>query len=141
MRLLNVDPEEKGHLKMSRRWLWMVPKKFRPISIAIIFTKRCHIVIVAMTIHPLQVKFSCDILKHFQISTGKSLSEALIFASINPQYDDKLFIELQVQCMKNSSSEHGETCCVQKLFLTFRTISVHNMFSYVFPMFSKKKSF
>ena len=51
--------------KMSRRWLWMVPKKFRPISIAIIFTKRCHIVIVAMTIHPLQVKFSCDILKHF----------------------------------------------------------------------------
>ena len=28
--------------------------------------------------------------------TGKSLSEALIFASTNPQYDDKLFIELQV---------------------------------------------
>ena len=23
----------------------------------------------------------------------------------------------------------GRTCCVQKLFLTFRTISVHNMFS------------
>ena len=29
-------------------------------------------------------------------STGKSLSEALIFASTNPQYDDRLFIELQV---------------------------------------------
>ena len=29
--------------------------------------------------------------------TGKSLPEALIFASINPQYDDRLFIELQVQ--------------------------------------------
>ena len=29
--------------------------------------------------------------------TGKSLSEALIFASTNPQYDDRLFIELQVQ--------------------------------------------
>ena len=28
--------------------------------------------------------------------TGKSLSEALIFASTNPQYDDRLFIELQV---------------------------------------------
>ena len=27
--------------------------------------------------------------------TGKSLSEALIFASINPQYDDRLFIELR----------------------------------------------
>ena len=31
--------------------------------------------------------------------TGKSLSEALIFASTNPQYDKRLFIELQVQCM------------------------------------------
>ena len=29
--------------------------------------------------------------------TGKSLSEALIFASTNPQYDNRLFIELQVQ--------------------------------------------
>jgi butyryl-CoA dehydrogenase len=28
--------------------------------------------------------------------TGKSLSEAVIFASTNPQYDKKLFIELQV---------------------------------------------
>ena len=31
--------------------------------------------------------------------TGKSLSEALIFASTNPQYDNRLFIELQVQNM------------------------------------------
>ena len=30
-----------------------------------------------------------------KLITGKSLSEALIFASTNPQYDDKLFIELQ----------------------------------------------
>ena len=39
--------------------------------------------------------------------TGKSLSEALIFASINPQYDNRLFMELpwkmQVQNM-------GRTC-------------------------------
>ena len=35
--------------------------------------------------------------------TGKSLSEALIFASTNPQYDDRLFIELQVQYMKSQS--------------------------------------
>ena len=55
-------------------------------------------------------------------STGKSLSEALIFASTNPQYDDRLFIELQVQYMKIPSSSLGRTCCVQKLFLTFRTI-------------------
>ena len=30
------------------------------------------------------------------VYTGKSLSEALIFAWTNPQYDDRLFIELQV---------------------------------------------
>ena len=41
-------------------------------------------------------------------STGKSLSEALIFASTNPQYDGRLFIELQIQNMKIPSSEHGE---------------------------------
>ena len=61
--------------------------------------------------------------------TGKSLSEALIFASTNSQYDNRLFIELQVQYMKIPSSNLGRTCCVQKLFLTFRTIFVHNMFS------------
>ena len=38
--------------------------------------------------------------------TGKSLSEALIFASTNPQYDDRLFIELQVQDMKIPRGEH-----------------------------------
>ena len=41
-------------------------------------------------------------------STGKSLSEALIFASTNPQYDNRLSIELHVQYMKIPSSEHGE---------------------------------
>ena len=36
-------------------------------------------------------------------STGKSLSEAFIFASTNPQYDDILFIELQVQYIHENS--------------------------------------
>ena len=40
------------------------------------------------------------------------MSEALIFASSNPQYDDRLFIELQVQYMKIPSSNLGRTCCV-----------------------------
>ena len=40
------------------------------------------------------------------INTGKSLSEALIFASTNSQYDNRLFIELRVQYMKIASSEH-----------------------------------
>ena len=34
------------------------------------------------------------------------MSEALIFASTNPQYDNRLFIELPVQYMKIPSSEH-----------------------------------
>ena len=34
---------------------------------------------------------------HTSHITGKSLSEALILASINPKYDHRLFIELQVQ--------------------------------------------
>ena len=38
--------------------------------------------------------------------TGKSFSEALILASTNPQYDKRLFIELRVQYMKTTSSEH-----------------------------------
>ena len=40
--------------------------------------------------------------------TGKSFSEALILALTNPQYDKRLFIELQVQYMKIPSSEHIE---------------------------------
>ena len=50
-------------------------------------------------------------------NTGKSLSEALIFASTNPQYHDRLFIELRVQYMKIASSEHGENMlCTQIVF-------------------------
>ena len=65
--------------------------------------------------------------------TGKSLLEALIFASTNPQYDDRLFIELRVQYMKIPSSEHVENMlCAQVIsfvfVLTFRTIDVHNMY-------------
>ena len=38
--------------------------------------------------------------------TGKSFSEPHILASTNPQYDKRLFIELPVQYMKITSSEH-----------------------------------
>ena len=37
------------------------------------------------------------------VHTGKSSSEALIFASTNPQYDNRLFIALRVQYMKITS--------------------------------------
>ena len=37
--------------------------------------------------------------------TGKSLSEALILTSTNPQCDKILFIDLPIQNMKTTSSE------------------------------------
>ena len=51
------------------------------------------------------------------MGTGKPLSEALIFAPINLQYDDRLFIELRVQYMKIASSEHAQNMlCTQIVF-------------------------
>ena len=59
--------------------------------------------------------------------TGKSLLEALILASTNPKYDERLFIDLPVQYMKTTSSKHvvHMNCfeCQNK-----KTISVRNMF-------------
>ena len=46
--------------------------------------------------------------KKLVCGTGKSLSEALILGSTNPQYVKRLFIDLPVQYMKTTSSEHGE---------------------------------
>ena len=40
------------------------------------------------------------------VGTGKFLSEASILGSTNPQYDKRLFIDLPVQYMKTTSSEH-----------------------------------
>ena len=65
------------------------------------------------------------------------MSEALIFASTNPQYDDRLLIELQVQYMKIPSSNLGRTCWVQKLALMFRTIFVRSIFS---PCSAKRRA-
>jgi hypothetical protein len=65
------------------------------------------------------------------------MSEVPFFASTNPQYDERLFIALQVQYMKIPSSNLRRTCCVQKLFLTFRPIFVHNMFS---PCSAKRRA-
>ena len=52
--------------------------------------------------------------------TGKSLSEVLIYSSINPQYDNRLFNDLRVQYEKITRAEHvknmSRTCCLHKLF-------------------------
>ena len=67
-----------------------------------------------------------------------NLCQNLLFLhQITHKYDNRLFIELQVQYMKIPSSNLGRTCCVQKLFLTFRTIFVHNM---IFPCSSKRRA-
>ena len=51
-------------------------------------------------------------------STGKYLSETLIFAWTNPQCDNRLFIELRVQYKKIASSEQVENMlCTQIGFL------------------------
>ena len=69
---------------------------------------------------------------------GKSLSEALIFASINPQYYDILFIELQVQYVKIPSSEPGENMLCTEIVFDIQ----NNLFTqHVLPMFCKNKSF
>ena len=67
----------------------------------------------------------CKVVKG--LGTGKSLSEALIFASTNPQYDDRLFI-VQENCKLRIPAEHVVyTNCCFCFVLTFRTILVHNM--------------
>ena len=64
--------------------------------------------------------------KKYRISkglcTGKSLSEALIFALTNPQYDDSLFIELQVQYMKSPSSKHEEIMLCTEIVSLYCTL-------------------
>ena len=42
--------------------------------------------------------------------------EALISASTNPQYDDRLFIDLQVQYVKIPSSEWENMLCIEIVF-------------------------
>ena len=57
--------------------------------------------------------------------TGKSLSEALIFASTKPQYDDRLLIELQVQNMKILRSNLGTTRVSTKMHTTVSCATRH----------------
>ena len=70
--------------------------------------------------------------------TGKSLSDALIFASTNPQYDDILVIELQVQILKIPNAENGENMSCIEIDFDIQ----NNLFTQdVLPMFCKKKTF
>ena len=74
--------------------------------------------------------------------TGYSLSEALILTPNNPNYDDRLFVELQVQFKK----VHYMLCTlgsrievpVRLLFFGFFPQPVSLIWVYVFNSFSKK---
>ena len=64
-----------------------------------IVTKQSDITTTAPGLRPAQQNIVKTQAEKPKGSTGKSLSEALIFAS-SSQYDDRLLIELQVQYMK-----------------------------------------
>ena len=75
--------------------------------------------------------------RHFldltQCGTGKSLSEALNLKSTNPQYDYRLVIELPVQYMKITSSEHVVYInCSECQIKNKKTISVHNIVIFMY---------
>ena len=76
----------------------------------------------------------------FTLFVQVNLCQKLLFLhhATNPQYDHRLFSELQVQYMKIPSSNLGRTRCVQKLFLIFR---IFFCTQHVLPMLCKKKSF
>ena len=53
---------------------------------------------------------------YIHLSTGKSLLEALILRSTNPQYDKRFFIDLPVQYMKIPGSNLGEHVVYRNCF-------------------------
>ena len=68
---------------------------------------------------------------HVRLLIQVNLCQKLFFfASTNPEYDDRLFIELQFQAQTWGV---GTTCCVQKLFLTFSTSCYTTCFPHVLP--------
>ena len=71
----------------------------------------------------------------FQLSTNES--EALIFASTNPQYADIFFSELQVQYVKIPSSDHGKNMLCTVIDFDIQNNYVHVKFS---PCFAKIKA-
>ena len=87
-------------------------------------------------------------LTHSVLGTGKSVSEALILDSVNPQYDNWLLIDLRLQYEKNPSSEHAvykncfeyqnrnkkqfmyTTCSEPVVFMYWTGKSMNNLLSY-----------
>ena len=75
---------------------------------------------------------------HKNFCTCKSLSEALIFASTNPQYDEKIVHYITSSIHENSMLKPGEN-----MLCTEIVSDIQNNFctQHVLPMFYKNKSF
>ena len=67
-----------------------------------------------------------------------NLCQKLLFLHQLTHYmKTKCSLNYKFNTWKFQAQNMGRTCCVQKLFLTLRTISVHNMFS---PCSSKRRA-
>ena len=78
----------------------------------------------------------------YVLFTGKSMSEALIFALTNPQYDNRLFIELPLHYIP--SSEHGENMTqhvLPRFELGIFMYSMNNLSSYCGLVDAKIRAF
>ena len=53
----------------------------------------------------------------WSFGSGKSLSEALIFASINPQYDNRLFMELPWKLLQAQNMDRTWVKLLTKIYL------------------------
>ena len=74
--------------------------------------------------------------QNLTLSTGKSLSEAFFLKSTNPQYDKRLLIDIPIQYMKTTSSEHWEDMlCTQIVFCFCFDIQNNLCTQLVLPMF------
>ena len=65
------------------------------------------------------------------------MSEALIFATTNPQYDDRLFIEFTSSIHENSKLKPWENMLCTEIVSDIQNNFVHNMFS---PCSAKRRA-
>ena len=79
------------------------------------------------------LSYHCLIIRSYlgtMVFTSKSLSKTLIFASTNPQYENRLFIELPVQYIKFQAQSWGEHVVYRNCFwhseqFLYTTCSLH----------------
>ena len=127
---------------------WLIPTKWKfKVSSRVLWQKRwimaelwiqqsrfilnAYLILLWRYVFPPCVKRTSVFSSNFSMpGTGKSWSEALIFASTNPQYDDRLFIELQFNTWKFQAQTWGE-------HVVYRNCFWHS--EQVLSMFCKKK--